>query len=88
MMKKRIFSVEEMSKKSINNLMEFSKMNLKNVYRKLNTDVEGLAINQVEKSREKWGLNRVENEKPISWYIQLIKAFSTSKIKNNKITSK
>ncbi|EPY6471192.1 cation-transporting P-type ATPase [Clostridium sporogenes] len=63
-------------------------MNLKNVYRKLNTDVEGLAINQVEKSREKWGLNRVENEKPISWYIQLIKAFSTSKIKNNKITSK
>ncbi len=29
----------------------------------------------MEKSREKWGLNRVEHEKPISWYIQLIKAF-------------
>lgn len=75
MMKKRIFNVEDMSKKSINNLIEFSKMDLKNVYKKLNTDVEGLTINQVEKSREKWGLNRVEQEKPIPWYIQLIKAF-------------
>lgn len=75
MIKKRIFNVEDMSKKSINNLIEFSKMDLKNVYRKLNTDIEGLTINQVEKRREKWGLNQVEHEKPRPWYIQLIKAF-------------
>ncbi|EJP6472947.1 magnesium-translocating P-type ATPase [Clostridium botulinum] len=75
MMKRRVVNIEDMSKKHINNLIEFSKMDLKKVYRKLNTDMEGLTIDQVEKRKEKWGSNQVEHEKPIPWYIQLIKAF-------------
>lgn len=74
-MKKRVNNVEAVSKKYINNLVEFSKMDLKKVYKKLNTDIEGLTIDQVEKRRKKWGSNQVEHEKPLPWYVQLIKAF-------------
>ncbi len=55
-MKKRVNNVEAVSKKYINNLVEFSKMDLKKVYKKLNTDIEGLTIDQVEKRRKKWGI--------------------------------
>jgi Mg2+-importing ATPase len=75
MIKKRNVSVEKRVENSVNRLISFSKINLEEVYKKLNTDINGLSNNDIEDRVEKYGLNQVAHEKPTPWFIELIKAF-------------
>lgn len=75
MMKKRKVNVQNIAKENTNRLFDFSKMNLDTVYKELNTDFNGLTMEEVENRVERYGLNQVAHEKPTPWYIQLLKAF-------------
>lgn len=75
MMKKRKVNIQNTAKENTNRLFDFSNMELDLVYKKLNTDFNGLTMEEVEKKVEKYGLNQVAHEKPTPWYIQLFKAF-------------
>ncbi|KEI79613.1 magnesium ABC transporter ATPase [Clostridium botulinum A2 117] len=75
MMNKRKVNVQSVEQENTKKLLNLSKMDLQKVYKELNTDIKGLTMNEVENRIEQYGLNQVEHEKPIPWYIQLFKAF-------------
>ncbi|ACA56178.1 magnesium-translocating P-type ATPase [Clostridium botulinum] len=75
MINKRKVNVQSIEQENTKKLFNFSKMDLQEVYKELNTDIKGLTINEVENRIEQYGLNQVEHEKPIPWYVQLFKAF-------------
>ncbi|ABS33638.1 magnesium-translocating P-type ATPase [Clostridium botulinum] len=75
MINKRKVNVQSIEQENTKKLFNLSKMNLQEVYKELNTDIKGLTINEVENRIEQYGLNQVEHEKPIPWYVQLFKAF-------------
>lgn len=57
------------------NLINFSKMDLKNLYNLLNTSKDGITSEEANERIEKYGINEVTHEKQSPWYIQLIKSF-------------
>ncbi|MBU5437110.1 magnesium-translocating P-type ATPase [Tissierella sp. MSJ-40] len=73
-MKKRNINIRDTNAitKNLNNL---SKKDISEVYKIMNTDVEGIAKEEVNNRIDTYGLNQIANEKPIPWYVQLIKAF-------------
>lgn len=75
MIKKRNVSIEKRVENSVNRLISFSKMNLEEIYKELNTDINGLFNKDIEDRVEKYGLNQVAHERPTPWFIELIKAF-------------
>ncbi|WP_291560108.1 MULTISPECIES: magnesium-translocating P-type ATPase [unclassified Clostridium] len=75
MIKKRNVSIEKRVENSVNRLISFSKMNLEEIYKELNTDINGLSNKDIEDRVEKYGLNQVAHERPTPWFIELIKAF-------------
>jgi len=75
MIKKRNVSIEKRVENSVNRLINFSKMNLEEIYKELNTDINGLSNKDIEDRVEKYGLNQVAHERPTPWFIELIKAF-------------
>ncbi|WP_291580587.1 magnesium-translocating P-type ATPase [Clostridium sp. UBA6640] len=75
MIKKRNVSIEKRVENSVNRLISFSKMNLEEVYKKLNTDINGLSNKDIEGRVEEYGLNQVAHERPTPWFVELIKAF-------------
>ncbi|NEU06496.1 magnesium-translocating P-type ATPase [Clostridium senegalense] len=75
MIKKRKVNTQSKANYSTNKLFNFSKMDLDKVYKELNTEVNGLSKEEVEKRAEIYGLNELAHEKPSPWYIQLLKAF-------------
>lgn len=74
-MKRIKVNVQSKAKENTNRLFDFSSMNINTVYKKLNTDINGLTMEDVENRAEKYGSNEVAHEKPAPWYIQLVKAF-------------
>lgn len=75
MIKKRKVNVQSGIKGNKKRLFDFSKMDLDLVYEELNTDFNGLTIEEVESRAEIYGLNQVAHKKIAPWYIQLFKAF-------------
>ncbi|WP_461615590.1 magnesium-translocating P-type ATPase [Clostridium sp. Marseille-QA1073] len=75
MIKKRNVSIEKRVENSVNRLISFSKMNLEEIYKELNTDINGLSNKDIEDKVEKYGLNQIAHERPTPWFIELIKAF-------------
>ncbi len=56
-------------------LLNFSRINLNSVYDELNTSIDGLTEEEAENRIEKYGFNQVAHEKPVKWYMQLLKCF-------------
>ncbi len=56
-------------------LLAIARMDNTRVLSFLQTDMEGLAAEAVESTRERYGLNEVAHEKPPTWYMQLGEAF-------------
>lgn len=75
MINKRKVNVENRVKGNTSKLFDYSKMDLEKVYIDLDTNIKGLAVEEVENRTEKYGLNQVVHKKPTPWYIQLFKAF-------------
>jgi len=57
------------------NLIEFSLMEIENAFKSLNTSIEGLNKEETELRLEKYGKNEIKHEKPLPWYVQLLKSF-------------
>ena len=75
MIKKRNINIEKRVESSVNRLINFSKMNLEEVYKEFDTSINGLSSKNIEDRVEKYGLNQIATEKPTPWFIELIKAF-------------
>lgn len=75
MIKKRNVNIEKRVENSVNRLISFSRMNLEEIYKELNTDINGLSNKDIEDRVEKYGLNQIAHERPTPWFIELIKAF-------------
>ena len=74
MMKKRNMIVKD-TNFITKNLNDLSKKDINEIYKIMNTGIEGIAKEEVNNRIDTYGLNQIANEKPIPWYIQLIKAF-------------
>ena len=75
MIKKRNVNIEKRVENSVNRLISFSRMNLEEIYKELNTDINGLSNKDIEDRVEKYELNQIAHERPTPWFIELIKAF-------------
>lgn len=57
------------------NLIDFSLMEIENVFKSLNTSIEGLNKEESKIRLEKYGKNEIKHEKTSPWYMQLLKSF-------------
>ena len=57
------------------NLQNMSKKNIENVFKDLDSSIEGLSSSEAKKRLETFGINEVVHEKRKPWYIYLFKAF-------------
>jgi len=62
-------------RKVTNHILNFSKMELHEIYQILKTSEGGLTEEIAKKRLEEYGPNQVAQEKPTPWYIQLLQTF-------------
>ena len=61
------------SEDSSKELISIAQSNVDEVLHLFDTELEGLSEEDAKKRLEKSGLNEIAREKPIAWYIQLLK---------------
>jgi P-type Mg2+ transporter len=78
----RLFNIKINSKTTSNQSLEISAKlidiadsEVEKVLQSLNTDLEGLTDFQSYNRLQKYGFNEIAREKPLKWYIQLLKTF-------------
>lgn len=64
-----------LSKADNDNLSSFSKLEKDEVLKKLNTNIDGLKLEDIEPLKEKYGTNSISIKKTDRWYHRLIGAF-------------
>ncbi|MCX7883535.1 MAG: magnesium-translocating P-type ATPase [Caloramator sp.] len=75
MMKNKKINIYAAEKENAKRIFEYSKMDIEKLFEVLNTDINGLSVDEAEKRIERYGLNEVSHKKPKPWYVQFIKAF-------------
>lgn len=75
MLKRNDIILDIKEKEIKNKLLNFSTMKIEDIYDTLGTTENGIDEKKAEERLEKDGENVVSHDKPLPWYIQLVKAF-------------